>query len=63
MVNICVVTNYSAGYKSGQKKASFFMKIENENENGFILWIVKIGYLTLIQSYVKRGKYIPYLQS
>ena len=44
--------------KVGKRKPRFvFTKIKNWNENGFILWIVKIGYLPFIQSCVKCGKF------
>ena len=36
MVNKCIVTNYSTGYKTGQKNPSFHFHEDQENENGFI---------------------------
>ena len=43
MVNKCVITNCSAGYKTSQ------------NENGFILWIVEIGYLPVMSEAATAG--------
>ena len=65
MVNKCVVTNCSASYKTGQKKALFHFHEDQELKRKWIvLPVAKVGYLTLIQSCVsyfeekmiKRGK-------
>ena len=53
LINVLHVRTDQLVIKLGKRKHRFIsMKIKNENQNGFILSVVKIGCLTLIQSYV-----------
>ena len=53
LINVLHVRTDLLVIKLGKRKHRFIsMKIKNENQNGFILSVVKIGCLTLIQSYV-----------
>ena len=46
MVNECVVTNYTSGYATVEKKPFFlFPEAENFARNGFIWLIARIGHL------------------
>ena len=53
LINVLHVRTDLLVIKLGKRKHRFIsMKIKNENQNEFILSVVKIGCLTLIQSYV-----------
>ena len=66
MVNKCVATNCSTGYKTGQKKASFHFHEDQELKRKWIYFVNRKGWLSNAHSvmcidhfegkFIKRGK-------
>ena len=66
MVNKCLVTNYSTGYKTGQKKASFHFHEDQELQQKWICFVNHKDWLPTTHSvicidhfedkFIKRGK-------
>ena len=66
MVNKCVVTNCSTGYKTGQKKASFHFHEDQELKRKWIYFVNRKDWLSTAHSaicidhfeekFTKRGK-------